>query len=102
MTIPADIQDGRATWLLVNAYSRANAAQKSALEENYGVADREEAAAVVKAVYDDLNMKKIVSKDIDARRQELLSNIQHISAISKETLSSKFFFDLLDNIGQMA
>jgi len=97
-----DIQDGRATWLLVNAYSRANAAQKSALEENYGVADREEAAAVVKAVYDDLNMKKIVSKDIDARRQELLSNIQHISAISKETLSSKFFFDLLDNIGHMA
>jgi len=97
-----DIQDGRVTWLLVNAYSRANAAQKAALEENYGFADNAEASAIVKQVYDDLNMKKIVSKDIDAHRQELMSNIQHISALSKETLSSKFFFQLLDNIGHMA
>ena len=96
------IQDGRMTWLLVNAYSRANASQKAALEENYGLADNAEASAVVKQVYDDLNMKKIVSKDIDAHRQELMSNIQHISALSKETLSSKFFFQLLDNIGHMA
>jgi len=97
-----DIQDGRMTWLLVNAYSRANAAQKSILEENYGKADDLEAATRVKAVYDDLNMKKVVSKDIDAHRQELMASIQHISAMSKETLSSKFFFDLLDNIGHMA
>ena len=32
-----DIEDGRITWLIVNAYQRANPAQKKALEENYGI-----------------------------------------------------------------
>ena len=32
-----DIEDGRLTWLIVNAYQRANPTQKKALEENYGI-----------------------------------------------------------------
>ena len=31
-----DIEDGRLTWLIVNAYQRAKPSQKTALEENYG------------------------------------------------------------------
>ena len=31
-----DIEDGRLTWLIVNAYQRATSAQKQALEQSYG------------------------------------------------------------------
>ena len=34
-----DIEDGRLTWLIVNAYQRAKPSQKTALEENYGTAE---------------------------------------------------------------
>ena len=44
-----DIQDGRLTWLIVNAYLRANPAQKKALQENYG-AEESDKADIVKQV----------------------------------------------------
>ena len=34
-----DIEDGRLTWLIVNAYQRANPVQKKALVKNYGTAE---------------------------------------------------------------
>merc|ERR1712018_729517 len=72
----SDIQDGRMTWLLVNAYQRANASQKAALEENYGI-DDPEAVGVVRQVYEDLKMKKVVGRDIDQHRGEMMGNINH-------------------------
>ena len=41
-----DIEDGRLTWLIVNAYLRANPAQRKALEENYGTEESDKAAIV--------------------------------------------------------
>ena len=96
-----DIQDGRMTWLLVNAYHRGNPQQKAILEQNYGIDDPENIAAV-RQVYEDIKLKKMVSKDIDQHREEMMAQIQHISALSKDTLSSKFFFQLLDNMSNMA
>jgi len=96
-----DIEDGRMTWLVVNAYHRGNAAQKAALEDNYGVDDPAK-VAIVRQVFDDLKLKKMVGRDIDQHREEMMGNIQQISALSKDTLSSRFFFQLLDNISNMA
>jgi len=95
-----DIGDGRVTWLVVNAYHRGNASQKAALEENYGVDDPAK-VAVVRQIYEDLKLRRVVGRDIDFHREEMMGNIQQISALSKDTLSLKFFFQLLDNISNM-
>ena len=59
------------------------------LEQNYRINDPENMAAVWQ-VYDDIKLKKMVSKDIDQHREEMIAQIQHISALRKDT-----FFQIL-------
>lgn len=93
-----DIEDGRLTWLIVNAYQRANPAQKKALEESYGIEERGK-ADVVRQIYEDLNMRKMCGMVIEENRQDMYMYIQQLGATG---LPPKFFFGLLDNMENMA
>jgi len=93
-----DIEDGRLTWLIVNAYQRANTVQKKALVENYGNAEHG-TANVVRQIYDDLNLRKMCGMVIEENRKGLLTYIQQLGTTG---LPPKFFFGLLDNMENMA
>lgn len=93
-----DIEDGRLTWLVVNAYQRANPAQKKALEENYGIEEPGK-ADIVRQIYEDINMRKMCGMVIEENRQAMFMYIQQLGGTG---LPPKFFFGLLDNMENMA
>lgn len=94
-----DIEEGRLTWLIVNAYQRASPSLKEALEENYGKYDSSK-AAVVKQVYEDLKLKRLGAKVIEDSREGILTSIQQLSTVAG--LPPKFFFALLDNMDNLS
>lgn len=93
-----DIEDGRLTWLIVNAYQRATSAQKQALEQSYGSSENGK-VDIVRQIYEDLNLRKMCGMVIEGNRKEMYSYIQQFGA---NGLSTKFFFGLLDNMESMA
>merc|ERR1719262_1741101 len=70
-----DIEDGRLTWLIVNAYQRATAAQKQALEQSYGSSENGK-VDIVRQIYEDLNLRKMCGMVIEGNRKEMYSYIQ--------------------------
>lgn len=93
-----DIEDGRLTWLIVNAYQRATSAQKQALEQSYGSSENGK-VDIVRQIYEDLNLRKMCGMVIEGNRKEMYSYIQQFGA---NGLSTKFFIGLLDNMESMA
>jgi farnesyl diphosphate synthase len=90
-----DIQDGKCSWLVVMALQRANAAQKQALEEVYGVDDPDKVAAV-KKIYMELNLPKIYDKFETDFYNDIQTRIQQISA--GKGLPHEVFNNILDRI----
>jgi len=93
-----DIEDGRLTWLIVNAYQRAKPSQKTALEESYGTAEAGK-ADIVRQIYEDLKLRKMCGTVIEDIRKDMMTYIQQLGATG---LPPTFFFGLLDNMENMA
>ena len=94
-----DIAEGRLTWQLVVAFQRANRQQKAVLMKHYG--DNEnpnDSQSKVKAVYNELNMKKSLQANIEECRSDILQRVQQISKIDNFGLSQDFFFRLMDSM----
>ena len=83
----------------MNAYLRANPAQKKALEDNYG-AEESGKADIVKQIYDNLNLKKMCGIAIEESREGLYRYIQQLGETAG--LPTQFYLNLLDNIEDMA
>jgi farnesyl diphosphate synthase len=78
--VGTDIQDSKCSWLVVQALDRCTPAQRKVLEQNYGMHnDKNEAA--VKKLYEELNLKKVFEEyEEESYRmiQAKLDKIEHI------------------------
>ncbi|XP_031328070.1 farnesyl pyrophosphate synthase-like [Photinus pyralis] len=72
-----DIQKGRCTWFIVKALERASPAQKTVLEQNYGVPD-DNAVLVVRSVYDELNLQNLALIHEDESDKQIRSLIDRL------------------------
>jgi len=93
-----DIEDGRLTWLIVNAYQRAKPSQRTALEQNYGTAEAGK-ADIVRQIYEDLQLRKMCGTAIEDIRSDMVTYIQQLGPTG---LPPNFFYGLLDNMENMA
>lgn len=93
----SDIEDGRLTFLIVLALQRANPEQKKLLNANYGCSEPEK-VEIIKQVYKDLKLKKILAAQIAHNEKDIHSRIQGISKLDKAGLSQEFFFKLMENM----
>lgn len=60
--VGTDIEDGKCSWLIVNALIHCNHIQRQFLIDNYGKSDPQNVKAVVD-IYNDLNLKDIYHKE---------------------------------------
>ena len=67
------------------------------MEEHYG---RPEAESVseVKRVYNELNLKKILTAHMNETREDIHKMIQQISSLDDVGLNQEFFFKLMENM----
>jgi len=93
----SDIEDGRLTLLIVLALQRANPEQKKLLNANYGCEEPEK-VEIVKQIYMDLKLKKVLAAQISNTEKDIHSRIQGISKLDKAGLSQEFFFKLMENM----
>jgi len=93
----SDIEDGRLTFLIVLALQRANPEQKKLLNANYGCYEPEK-VEIIRQIYKDLKLKKILAAQIQRTEKEIHSRIQGISKLDKAGLSQEFFFKLMENM----
>lgn len=93
----SDIEDGRLTFLIVLALQRANPEQKKLLNANYGCCEPEK-SEIVKQIYNDLKLEKILATQIKNTEKDIHSRIQGISKLDKAGLSQEFFFKLMENM----
>jgi farnesyl diphosphate synthase len=73
--IGTDIEDTKCSWLIVQALKRANESQKKTLKENYGKKDPK-CVAVVKRVYNELELEKVFEDYERDSYQSLISTIE--------------------------
>jgi len=93
----SDIEDGRLTFLIVLALQRANPEQRKLLNANYGCVEPEK-VEIIKKIYKDLKLKKILESQIENTEKNIHSRIQGISKLDKAGLSQEFFFKLMENM----
>lgn len=74
--IATDIPDGKCSWMIVTALSIASPDQSIILKSNYGKKDAQ-AEAVVKAIYDDLQMPRIFEQYEDEYYTEIMNLIDN-------------------------
>ncbi|KAB0804361.1 hypothetical protein PPYR_01331 [Photinus pyralis] len=76
-TTSTDIQQGKCTWFIVNALERASPAQRTILEENYGVLD-DNAILAVRSVYDQLDLQNLALIHEDESDKQIRSQIDRL------------------------
>ncbi|EKG15848.1 Polyprenyl synthetase [Macrophomina phaseolina MS6] len=82
--IGTDIQEGKCTWLIVQALGKCSPEQRKVLEENYG---RDGHENEVKKVYEDLQLAKLYWEYDERRAREigdLIAGIDERSGLKKE------------------
>merc|ERR1719334_961979 len=89
-----DIQEGKCTWLIVEAMLRANSDVKLRLAYAYGRQD-EAAVAIVKDSYTELSIPAIFHDFESKMRQELEEDITDLESYG---LSASFLRDLLQKL----
>ncbi|EDO40981.1 predicted protein [Nematostella vectensis] len=91
--VGTDIEEGKCTWLVVQALKRANAQQLTIIKENLGINDIE-ASAKVKRVYRELNLEQVFHEYEEASYQRI------IDLISKHSgdLPDEVFLDFVRKI----
>ena len=91
--VGTDIQDNKCSWLVVQALSLATPQQRRILELNYGKHD-EVCIAAVKALYEELNLRKIFA-DYETRSymeiQALLGQVKNMPREVFEFLLKKIY-----------
>jgi len=92
--IGTDIQDGKCSWLVVNALQRANQAQKRELAKRYGSSAAED-VEWVKQLYSQLHIVQMFNKYEKDFYQDITSTIQQIK---KDELPQQMFTSLLATI----
>ena len=93
--IGTDIQDNKCSWIINQALTRASPEQRKVLDENYGRKDKEKEAKV-KAVYEELDLKKVYEKFEDNRVAEIRAMIAKVD--ETEGLKKKVFESFLGKI----
>lgn len=73
-----DIEEGKCTWLACVAMQRANTQQKQILRDNYGI-DNEANVAVVKQLYNDLQIPKVFDRYEEDSYQDIVNHIEQMS-----------------------
>lgn len=84
--IGTDIKDNKCSWLVNQAIEIATPEQRQILEENYGQKD-DAKEAVIKKLYDDMQLKERFQKFEESRAnelQELIDNIDESEGLRKE------------------
>lgn len=91
--IGTDIQDNKCSWLVVQALQRATPEQKDMLKANYGKSDPE-AIAVVKQLYNDLDLKALYHAYEDETYAQIAQEIAQVTQMPSDVftmLVSKIF-----------
>ncbi len=81
--------DNKCSWLVVTALSRANAAQRAVLEQNYGVkspaAESKKCEATIKRLYEELNLREAYATYEESSYQEIVAQIEQLpQSVPKE------------------
>ncbi|GBG28108.1 Farnesyl pyrophosphate synthase [Hondaea fermentalgiana] len=91
--IGTDIQDGKCSWLVTQALTRASAEQKEVLKANYAK-DDEECIKTVKGIYNELKLADIYHEYEESIYKEICSDIEaKVTTVPKE-----IFYALLHKI----
>ena len=88
-----DIENGKCSWLVVEALRRASAAQRATLQENYGV-DEPARIAAVKRVYDELELRdafRAFEASVSTRLHEEAARLDGRLAIVGQQLLQRLF-----------
>ncbi|KAJ3424408.1 farnesyl-pyrophosphate synthetase [Anaeramoeba flamelloides] len=88
-----DIQDGKCSWLIVNALEIANEKQKEILINNYSKQDKE-CIEKIKTIYDELNLKKLFIEYQEKSFQEIqlmITKLTHLPKSIFENLLNKIY-----------
>jgi farnesyl diphosphate synthase len=91
--VGTDIQDSKCSWLVVQALARATPDQAQVLKQHYGK-NNAESIAIVKKLYDDLELAAVFHKYEDATYAELSAKIAQVTEMPSEVftmLLSKIF-----------
>nr|XP_006817642.1 PREDICTED: farnesyl pyrophosphate synthase-like [Saccoglossus kowalevskii] len=91
--IGTDIEDNKCGWLAVRALQKATPEQKKILEENYGVDDPGK-VAIIKKLYDDLNLKELFYEFEEESYQTLMKLIEQCHG----ELPAEMFIDFAKRI----
>ncbi|KAK5644612.1 hypothetical protein RI129_005912 [Pyrocoelia pectoralis] len=90
----SDIEDGKCTWLIIQALQRGSQTQRNILENNYGKGGSENVAAV-RSVYEDLKLSNIYGIFEEKTCALIGSDIEKL--VSDE-LQHRFFRNFLNSI----
>jgi len=88
-----DIEENKCSWMVIQAIAHANPTQRSQLQQHYGK-DKPADVAVVKRVFNEIDLPSIFRKYEEESYQELLAKIKKVRIIPQEvflTLLAKIY-----------
>ena len=97
--IGTDIQDGKCSWVIVNAMQKASPSQKIILKQNYGQLE-DKAVANVKDVFNQLDMDGLYRKYEEEAYNDIIKRVDQISIAGSDNqaLNPDIFLCLLNKI----
>ena len=97
--IGTDIQDGKCSWIIVNAMQKASPSQKIILKQNYGQLE-DKAVANVKDVFNQLDMDGLYRKYEEEAYNDIIKRVDQISIAGSDNqaLNPDIFLCLLNKI----
>ena len=95
--IGTDIQEGKCTWLIVNALQISNSSQIEVLKSNYG---KDDTLCVnkIKRIFEELGFKRIYKIEKNKKYKEICEMIDGIK--NKSILNPKIFYTLLNQLSK--
>ncbi|RWS02722.1 hypothetical protein B4U79_14246 [Dinothrombium tinctorium] len=94
--IGTDIEDGKCSWLAVEAFKRLNNEQKKIFTENYGI-NNENSVKAIKDIYNEFDLQNLFKKYEKQEYCEICEMIKEFEKTSKD-VDVKVFLNLLDKI----
>eukprot|EP01112_Ceratiomyxa_fruticulosa_P017580 TRINITY_DN549_c0_g1_i1.p1 TRINITY_DN549_c0_g1~~TRINITY_DN549_c0_g1_i1.p1 ORF type:complete len:388 (+),score=84.69 TRINITY_DN549_c0_g1_i1:125-1288(+) len=88
-----DIEENKCGWLIIQALARADATQRMQLQQHYGK-DNPADVAVVKKIFNEINLPEVFRKYEEESYQSLLAKIKKVRIIPQEvflTLLAKIY-----------
>ncbi|RWS00450.1 isoprenyl diphosphate synthase-like protein [Dinothrombium tinctorium] len=93
--IGTDIENGKCSWLAVEAFKRLNCEQKKIFTENYGI-ETEDSVKIIKDIYNQLHLQNIF-KEYEAKEfNEICKMIEEFEKTNGKEVNAQVFFKLLD------